>query len=146
MLNWAFMLKFPKMDSNNHSVESRRTSGYNCIAWAYGVDTENMWPAMAEDGYWWPEGVLNENSIDAFVDLFRSIGYEVCRDGSYEHNFKKVCIYANEEGPQHASFQLDGDMWASKMGALEDIWHDDPDVVSGFYGSPVVYMRKRRAT
>ena len=48
MLNWAFMLKFPKMDSNNHSVESRRTSGYDCIAWAYGVDTETASPSR----YW----------------------------------------------------------------------------------------------
>lgn len=47
--------------------------------------------------------------------------------------------------PTHAAVQLETDMWTSKMGDFEDIWHDTVGAVNGpLYGEPVLYMERPR--
>lgn len=138
------MARFPNMTVANHSVESPISTMYNCIAWAFDKsNVRKMWPKTRY--YFWPPGVRNEETIDAFVDLFRSVGYEVCLDGSVEQGYEKVAIYAKGTKPTHAARQCSSGKWTSKIGWLyEDIKHDDPAVLEIYYGSVVKYMRRPR--
>lgn len=139
---------FPNMTLDNHIVKSPESTEYNCIAWACGRKDTRLWPAAAPD-YEWPTGVLNENSVDALVDLFRSCGYEPCNDGVLEAGYSKVALYAWQGTPTHAARQLRSGKWSSKIGQdCEDIWHDNPSVVETDrgprYGRVVAYMRRPR--
>lgn len=83
------------------------------------------------------------------MEAFGTLGYEECEDGSFEAGYEKVALYAREKPdgslwPTHAARQLPNQRWTSKLGKLEDIIHDKPEVLSGpLYGEPVNYMRRR---
>ena len=132
---------YPNLTPENYTVTSPETPAYNCIAWAYGIDNRRMWPAF--EGYWWPDDVLNEESVEAFIDLFRSIGYEVCDSGDPEAGVEKVAIYAIADEPAHAARQLPSGMWASKLGQWEDIEHATALAVEcSIYGKVTVFMAR----
>ena len=101
-----------------------------------------MWPA--EEDAAWPAGVLNDESVSAFIALFESIGYEVCGTADFDAGFLKVALYADAHGiPTHAAVQREDGSWASKLGAWEDISHRHPATVGGgLYGEPVVFLRR----
>jgi hypothetical protein len=94
--------------------------------------------------YDWPPGILNEQSVDAFVELFVSLGYEVCADGSVEAGKEKVAIYALGDVPTHAAILRPDGRWSSKWGTKgPDIWHATEGVLAGpAYGEVVQYMCK----
>ena len=85
-----------------------------------------------------------ENSIDAFVAAFESLGYSRCVDGSSEGSFEKVAIYQScSGGVQHMARQLPTGHWTSKLGKLQDIEHKSPAELEGAnYGVVVQYMRR----
>ncbi len=121
---------------------------YNCIAFAAG-DTERFWwpsPAWSlGGGSYWPRGVPGEETIEAFVTLFASLGYQTCRDGTFEAGFEKVAIYAHDGVPTHAARQMiEERRWLSKLGRGYDIAHDEVEGVGGRpgYGAVAVYMRR----
>jgi hypothetical protein len=101
-------------------------------------------------GYWPPPPVQREETIQAFVEAFESLGYKICYDGSLEAGIEKVAIFGaknpvpNEPTvPTHAALQLSSGEWASKMGPLEDIEHLTVDAVNGpIYGRPMVFMSR----
>jgi hypothetical protein len=65
---------------------------YNCIAFAAGEDTRWWWPDPY-GVYYWPLGVQREITVAAFVEAFRTLGYEVCQDGACEEGFEKIVLY-----------------------------------------------------
>ncbi len=136
---------FPALRGVPYEITSPATPGYNCIAWAAGDDSRWWWPDEFEQ-YYWPEEVPRRSTLDAFVDAFRTLGFEVCGDSSLEPGWEKAVIYTKEDGsPTHAARQLANGDWASKLGQLEDIIHPELDHVSGtVYGRPVLFLRRRR--
>jgi hypothetical protein len=141
---WAF----PNLTPANYECTSDETSDYNCIAWAYGVTDDSYWPDNPPR--YWPAGIRNERSIEAFVELFASIGYELCADTSLEAGFEKIAIYAvglePNLSPRHAARQLSTGKWSSKLGDWEDIEHHAPeDVESPDYGRVVRIMGRPHA-
>ena len=43
-------------------------------------------------------------TLDAFIQAFQSIGYEVCASDNLESGFQKIAIYADSTGkPTHAA-------------------------------------------
>ena len=86
----------------------------------------------------------------AFVEAYRTKGYEVCADGALESGIEKVALYATVMGPiqspTHAALQLQNGKWSSKLGDFEDIEHDTPEVLhSPLYGVAIIFMSRRRS-
>ena len=96
-------------------------------------------------GYW-PPNIAREETVDAFVRAYGTLGYVCCASGDLEANAEKIVIYCDGEGtPTHAALQLRDGRWTSKMGGFEDIEHATPDVLTGpRYGRPSVYMGRDR--
>jgi hypothetical protein len=111
-------------------ITSPKTPLYNCIAFAAGETHGWWWPLMA----YWPESVPREETLDAFIAAFVTIGYSPCADSMIESGFEKVAIYVDETGtPTHMARQLSSGAWTSKCGRLEDIEHDKLEVVAELY-------------
>lgn len=56
-------------------------------------------------------------TLDAFIQAFQSIGYEVCASDNLEAGFQKLAIYADYTGKlTHAARQLLNGKWTSKLG------------------------------
>ncbi|MEL6879273.1 MAG: hypothetical protein AAFP09_02020, partial [Cyanobacteria bacterium J06607_10] len=100
-------------------ITSPDTIDYNCVAWAAETDEEWWWPDSMEQEYW-PEGVLREETLSAFVAAFRTIGYEVCDDASVEAGFQKIAIYTDaQQTPRYVTRQLANGEWTSKIYSTE---------------------------
>lgn len=143
---------FPQLNPSNSSLTSPVSEEYNCIAWAVEVDNKQYWPDSAPDiasepAVVWPEGIPNEETIEAFVAFFQLFGYELCDGPGFEKGFLKIVIFVNHrDEPTHACRQVPNKgMWTSKMGwDGVDIELDDLSRIEGpaFYGTAKVYMKK----
>jgi hypothetical protein len=121
------------------SITSPRTRLYNCIAFAAGETHRWWWPVAA----YWPAGIPNEETIDAFVAAFGTLGYSTCEDGNLETGFVKVAIYVDQSGtPTHMARQLISGKWTSKCGSLEDIEHDTLEILGDLYGVVTQFLRR----
>ena len=143
---------FPGLNPSNSRVTSPISESYNCIAWAVEIDNKQYWPDSDPDidpelGVEWPEGIPNEETIEAFVSFFRLFGYELCNGPEFEDGLVKVTIFVDyRDTPTHACRQIPSSRkWTSKMGTEGvDIEHDDLNSIEGpeFYGTAKVYMSK----
>lgn len=133
---------FPSLAKSSYSITSPFTIDYNCIAWAAG-DTEKWW-WPSPDSYW-PLGLAREHTLNSFVSMFESLGYESCESQELEPPYEKVAIYVGANGrPTHAARQLSSGFWTSKLGRLEDIEHE---TLAGFEGQPygsIAHIMRRR--
>ena len=141
---------FPHLDDTTCEVTSPRTEAYNCIAWAAGEDSRWWWPDPQEQDFW-PPTVPREENLAAFVEAYRTVGFELCFDGTLEAGIEKLAIYGTGpiggETPTHAARQLDSGEWTSKLGVLEDIRHERLESVSGpAYGRVICYVFRPRST
>lgn len=137
---------FPKLDAQNHRITSDETPRYNCVAWAAN-DSSRWWDHAP--GYYWPDGLPRDESVDAYVDLFRRLGFELCDDPEHESGFEKIAVYGKAGKFSHAARLLESGNWTSKLGTLEDIEHDHLDSltedVDNSYGQPLVFLRRTKA-
>lgn len=121
---------------------SDATKDYNCIAWA-AADSTNRWEPDPLFQWYWPDGVERKYSLAAFHAAYRTVGYEICNDGSLEVGFEKIAIFTLDGFPKHAARQLPNGNWTSKLGDFEDIQHCTLGCLSGpLYGSPQSYMKR----
>jgi hypothetical protein len=120
---------------------------YNCIAWAAG-DTNNWWWPDAAGHHWWPPGTPRELTLSAFIKAFGTVGYREWKNenASLENGYEKVSIYVDQQGnPTHAARQLEGGLWASKLGRHKDVQHATISAIEGGdYGSVVKILRRPR--
>jgi len=132
--NWPYLLL------EGYEVKSIDTWDYNCIAFAADVQTDWWWPDANGDAFWpiqW-----REVTVPCFIAAFRTLGYEVCRDG-LESGFEKIAIYTLNGAPTHATKQLRDGRWKSKLGNWEDIEHNTLKAVEEYiYGKAEVFMRR----
>jgi hypothetical protein len=132
---------FPNLHQGNHEVTSPSNRRYNCIAWTAGDETSWWWPDPDNVAYW-PAAVSREETIEAFVDAYRTLGYTPCADGELELGYEKVALYALQGVPTHAARQLTDGRWSSKLGRSVDVAHS-PEALDGpLYGMIVVYLRR----
>lgn len=133
---------FPGLAQNYCEISSPEESHYNCIAWAAG-DDQNWWWPDPYGQYYWPAGVPRYESISAFIEAFKTLGYVECQDGIYEEVYTKIAIFVDDnDKPTHAARQLINGNWTSKCGELEDIEHDLNALCGRCYGKVVLYMKK----
>jgi hypothetical protein len=131
---------FPKLVSEGYTLTSDPDEGYNCIAWAAGVD-DGWWDPA--DGYPWPNGVPRNYEPDTLVRVFETLGYQRCDDDSLEIDFEKVAIYANGALYEHAAKQLPNGRWTSKMGPDDDIEHGSLRALESDHFGKVTAILKR---
>ena len=137
---------FPDLPNHRHAITSPQSNRYNCIGWAASNNLRWWWPDPLNIGYW-PASVPREETIDAFMRAYGSLGYIQCSDGVIEQGFEKIAIYALRSGndlmPAHAARQLTDGRWTSKLGPCEDIEHDTLEALNGpLYGAPVCFLRR----
>ena len=135
---------FPQLLSSGYRVTSPPDQDYNCIAWAAG-DGEQWWWPDPLGLYYWPDGVLRAETLEAFVACYRHQGYEQAANSDREPGWEKIALYADENGtPTHAARQLPSGAWTSKLGQLEDIEHSTPEALtSAVYGKAAITLRRR---
>jgi len=136
--------EIPGLSHGNYRVSSPATGRYNCIAFAADDTMRWWWPDAEGDGYW-PIGVAREETIEAFVQAFATLGYAPCADQTHTAGFDKVAIYADGKVPTHAAKQLADGRWISKLGDWEDIEHDTLESLEGrpFYGKVALVMQRQ---
>ncbi len=143
---------FENLASANFNIvtdcTSDRTVSYNCIAWAAGKTDMPWWPTDVIKGYYWPNGLpkegIDQETVENFINAFKSLGYEICNSSEIEAFFEKIAIYADRNmRPLHAARSLPKGVWSSKMGDEEDIEHGTLDAVAGrVYGLPVAFLKR----
>ena len=143
---------FPNLGPDNHRITSNMSREYNCIAWAAGIDNRQLWPNGAEGlldepAVTWPEGIRNDESIEAFVEYFASLGYALCAGPDFEAGYLKIAIFEKDGYPTHACRQLPSQKWTSKMGwDGVDIEHNDLECIAGDrYGTPSAFLKRPAA-
>jgi hypothetical protein len=136
---------FPNLRDEDWEQTSDIDPAYNCIAYAAGRIDVFWWPdpfGPPLDDYW-PLNVRRDETIEAFVELFGTCGYEPCSDGLLEEGYEKIVLYALGRTPTHAAKQLADGRWTSKLGPCEDIRHVNLECLEGpCYGRPVQFLRR----
>jgi hypothetical protein len=123
-------VSFPRLVGRKWSIKSPYNDEYKCIAWAACCTAHHWWP---DPSAYWPPGVPLEETVDAFIQAFRTLGYEPCGRPDFEFGFQKVAIYTGSDGMvRHMARQhFLGRGWLSKAGQLEDILHPDLASIEG---------------
>jgi hypothetical protein len=140
--------ELPYLDDTNCRETSLRDTRYNCIAWAAENNSRWWWPDNFGIGYW-PPNVPREESIDAFMKAYETLGYKLCYNESLEPGLDKIAIYgirySTKVVPTHAARQMESGEWTSKVGPFEDISHKTLDAVNGpVYGEMICCMSRPR--
>ena len=97
-----------------------------------------------ESALTWPKGIRNDETLEAFIAYFDSLGYVVCDESTLDEEFLKVAIFVKDDYPTHVCRQLPAGKWTSKIGyAGVDIEHDDIESISGAtYGTAIAFMKR----
>jgi hypothetical protein len=133
---------FPRLRGTGYRIDSPQDPDYNSIAPAAGDHRTRWWPDLGGRATW-PGGVAREETPEAFVAAFATLGYAVCGGEEPELGFEKVALFADAQGvPTHAARQLESGRWTSKLGDLEDIVHALHDLTGVVYGSVVLVMKR----
>jgi hypothetical protein len=138
---------FPKLNDSDFKITSKPSNKYNCVGFAADDGEESRWWWPKTDQYrgFWPEDVPEEESLEAFIQAFQTLGYEVCDSEELETEYEKIAIYTDESGcPTHVAKQK-GTKWKSKLGQSHDITHETLEGLKGYrYGSVAEIMKRRR--
>jgi hypothetical protein len=59
-------VRWPNLASTNYQVTSPKSQEYNCFAWA-AEDVERWWQPIPGEEFYWPDGVPNEETLDAYI-------------------------------------------------------------------------------
>jgi hypothetical protein len=86
-------------------------------------------------------------TVDAFVEAFGQLGYEVIDDpGVHRAGYERIALYTKDGKVTHAARQLASGRWTSKLGDREDISHALPSLNGDQYGAPETYLERARPT
>lgn len=134
--------QFPKLRLHGYRITSSEDQRYNCIAFAAGDQQRFWWPNGVKP-YYWPAGFPLVETVENFVHVFESLGYESCESAELEPGFQKVAIYALGSAPKHAARQTAEGKWLSKLGPNVDIEHNTLDALTGLtYGAVARLLRR----
>jgi hypothetical protein len=127
-------VRWPNLASTNYQVTSPKSQEYNCFAWA-AEDVERWWQPIPGEEFYWTDGVPNEETLDAYIKAYQTLGYQPCDNEQLEIGYQKIAIYIDTKGtPTHAARQLSSGRWTSKLGWFEDIEHELYGLTGERYG------------
>jgi len=144
LLRWA-----PGLMTGNPKKTSNCTKRYNCLAWAAGCALKR-WDTWGKA--YWPNGIPRNWNVDTIVQIFRSLGYELCQSSALENGWEKVALYAVAYECRHVARQKPDGKWTSKLGNLLDLDHDTLDCLSSAslddesYGKVAKIMKRPRCS
>jgi hypothetical protein len=131
----------PRLTADNYRVSSPATWEYNCDAWGAGVTDAWWWPLP---GRYWPSGVPREETVDAFVAAFATVGYGPLTGQEPEPGVERIALYTRGGVPLHVARQLSSGWWTSKLGPSVDIEHATAEAVGGGeYGEVVLILDRK---
>ena len=140
--------RIPGLEGRDYQITGPADEQYNCVAWVLG-DTSRRWDPYPEQNAYWPSGLPRDDSIDTFLMLFESQGFERCERMDTEPGFEKIAVFGEEEYFTHVALQLPNGRWSSKLGNDVVIEHELYDLTrrrSPFpqyrYGAVVGVMRR----
>jgi hypothetical protein len=126
--------KWPNLSGTDYRVTSPKSQEYNCFAYAAG-ETDRWWQATPGDFFYWPDGVPQEETLEAYIQAYQTVGYEPCDRDDLEPGFEKIALYVDSENtPTHAARLSPNGNWTSKLGWLEDIEHELDALTGDRYG------------
>jgi hypothetical protein len=137
--------QFPDLARTGYRITSSPDPVYNCIAWAANRTDEWWWPDPGGYDYW-PGGVPRQETLDAFIKAFETLGFVVCPDANLEAGWEKVALYALNGIPTHAARQLPGGRWTSKLGPEDDVEHELDGLIGPLYGVVVQLLRRPQSS
>ena len=144
MFEANLLKRFPRLLGTNFQITSPVDPTYNCIAWA-AHDSSHWWEPDPMELYYWPISAPRKYTLEAYIQAFRSVGFEICSNESFEQEYEKVIIFQKNGYPTHASRQIDPKNWTSKLGKEVDINHTLDSLRGGIYGDiAVILMRNKR--
>lgn len=133
----------PGLTAGNYTITSPFTPNYNCVSHAVHEANISLWP---DDDNSWPVTVARVETVAAFVEMFRQIGFvEIpITATSPAAGYEKIAIFAVEsDHPTHVARQRDTGRWTSKLGTMVDIDHADLGCLEGGeYGFVVRLMQR----
>jgi hypothetical protein len=133
--------RFPGLAISSYQITSPAMRRYNCIAWAAKDEKNWWWPT----GPYWPGDADREATIPAFIQAFRSLGYEPCDSITLEPSIEKLAIFVDSNGTvTHMARQLENGAWTSKLGEGHDISHQLEAVCGTVYGRVAQILRRLR--
>ncbi len=135
--------QFPNLTPTNYHITSPVDFDYNCIAWAADDPTRWWWPDVQNQKYW-PSDVPREETLEAFILAYATLGYVVCDSGNSEDGFDKIVIYCLNGDPTHAAKISENSNWSSKLGQGNDISHKQNALNGPIYGTPETFMKRKR--
>ena len=138
----------PRITIANCRETSPVSGDYNCLAYAAG-DHDQWWEPFVippeQPGIYWPPGVPPDARVEDWEAALACRGYQPCVSDCLEAGLVKVAIYGRDGIALHAARQLKTGWWTSKLGQLEDIAHQNPDVLGGGdYGEVVRILARVR--
>ncbi|WP_202895634.1 DUF7689 domain-containing protein [Iningainema tapete] len=86
----------PNLSPSSYQITSSATPDYNCIAWSAESD-DSWWDPTDPDTYW-PSEVPRELTLNAFIQVYQTLGYMLCDSVELEPGFQKVAIYTKPLG------------------------------------------------
>ncbi len=132
---------FPNLALDGYRVTSPVDPAYNCVAWAVG-DPSRWWCPDAAGEYYWPPTAIRDESVDAFVAAFATLGFTPTDDPALESDAVKVAIYARSGLPTHVARQLSSGRWTSKLGHSEDIEHAYHGLTGVVFGQVAMILKR----
>jgi hypothetical protein len=132
---------FPHLADEGYVETSPATRRYNCIAWAAGHSDAWWWPSPLAVHYW-PEEAPREETLEAFLRMFATLGFAHAEDGHFEPGFEKVALFTRDGKPTHAARQLIDGAWTSKLGEWLDVTHTLRGLEGPLYGVVAAFLRR----
>ncbi|HZL34449.1 MAG TPA: hypothetical protein VFC78_04005 [Tepidisphaeraceae bacterium] len=146
-----FELHFPaiNVDKIDWGAASEPSEHYNCMGFAVGVLKWWQPPSQPDltsnAGDYWPDGVVADVTIAAFVSAAESEQFSLTGSSEWEDGYEKIVLCFNKEdvGRQftHAARLISPDLWKSKFGELSDVEHTLVEIEAA-YGAGRRFMRR----
>ncbi len=106
-----FEFKWPNLSLTDYQVTSPKSQEYNCFAWAAEED-DRWWQPIPGEQFYWPDGVPQEETLEAYIQAYETLGYEICKEDRLEVGYQKIAIYVDSSSiPTHAARQLANGKW-----------------------------------
>lgn len=137
----SLSMVFPHLAAEGYVETSPATRRYNCIAWAAGHTEAWWWPSPMRVHYW-PEDVTREETLQAFLALFATLGYVSAENGEHEPGMEKVALYSRDGKPTHAARQRADGTWTSKLGEWLDVDHTLHGLEGPVYGTVAAFVKR----
>ncbi len=132
---------FPNLADDGYRITSPVDPAYNCVAWAT-EESDRWWGPDVTGEHYWPPSVTREETLDAFVAAFATLGYLSSDSARLEPDFVKVAVFAKSGLPTHVARQLPSGRWTSKLGHSEDIEHVLHGLTGLVFGQVAVVLKR----